>query len=235
MRAFAFGPAGVVGEYQVATATAAPRRDMSSTFTPSPPSIVKSIRQRDLLNCWLRLVRSPRSIPAHADFNPERVDDELVDMMVFEVIWSFDPPRFLIRYEGVNLTQAYGNAPAPRDPNGPQFLDDAIGPRRYANVVASYRACIEHCRPTYSVEMVKDQDGKDVAYERLLLPFGAGSKVEVIVGSYKTISIDGGFKIQDIMSANADTPVNVVRAVIDSLPVAHAPQIGEPCDEIIEI
>jgi len=37
-----------------------------------------------------------------------------------------------------------------------------------------------------------------------------------IVGSYKTISIEGGFKIRDLMSLNAEaTPVNVVRAVID--------------------
>jgi hypothetical protein len=208
---------------------------MSIPFTSSLPSIVKSIRQRDLLNCWLRLVQSPHTLPLHADFNPERVDDELVDMMVFEVVWAADTPRFLIHHEGHNLTKAYGNAPAPRDPTGPQFLDDAIGPQRYSNVSAFYNGCVDYCRPIYSVAMVKDLDGKDVAYERLLLPFGSGGKVNVIVGSYKTISIEGGFKIKDIMSLSADTPVTVVCAVIDILPTVRAPQIDSSGDEIIEI
>jgi len=208
---------------------------MSIPFTSSLPSIVKSIRQRDLLNCWLRLVQSPHTLPLHADFNPDRVDDELVDMMVFEVVRTTEPPRFLIHHEGRNLTNAYGNAPAPRDPNGPQFLDDAIGPQRYSNVVAFYNGCVDYCRPIYSVAMVKDLDGKDVAYERLLLPFGSGGKVDVIVGSYKTISIEGGFKIKDIMSLSADTPVTAVCAVIDILPTTRAPQIDSSSDEIIEI
>ena len=47
--------------------------------------------------------------------------------------------------------------------------------------------------------MVQDADGKDVSYERLLLPFGSGDAVEQIVGSYKSISIEGGFKINNLM------------------------------------
>ena len=45
--------------------------------------------------------------------------------------------------------------------------------------------------------MVQDADGKDVSYERLLLPFGSADNVEQIVGSYKAISIEGGFKINE--------------------------------------
>jgi hypothetical protein len=83
--------------------------------------------------------------------------------------------------------------------------------------------------------MVKDKDGKDVAYERLLLPFGDGGKVDVIVGSYKTISIDGGFKIKDIMSLDSAKPMTVVRAVIESFATPAALKAAEPCNEVVEI
>ena len=54
-------------------------------------------------------------------------------------------------------------------------------------------------RPAYSISTVQDADSKDVSYERLLLPFGGGDAVEQIVGSYKSISIEGGFKINNLM------------------------------------
>ncbi len=52
-------------------------------------------------------------------------------------------------------------------------------------MIPLYRACLAHKRPTYSISTVQDADGKDVSYERLLLPFGSGGDVEQIVGSYK--------------------------------------------------
>ena len=83
-------------------------------------------------------------------------------------------------------------------------------------MVPSYRACLARKRPTYSVSMVQDADGKDVSYERLLLPFGSAGDVEQIVGSYKAISIEGGFKINNLMGIRPKAvPVSVVNAVID--------------------
>jgi hypothetical protein len=64
--------------------------------------------------------------------------------------------------------------------------------------------------------MVQDADGKDVSYERLLLPFGSAGAVEQIVGSYKAISIEGGFKIRDLMGVSSKpVPENIINAVID--------------------
>jgi hypothetical protein len=204
---------------------------MTVAFAPALPSAVKSIRQRDLLGCWLRQLRAPNVLPRHVDFRPERVSDELIDMMVFHVVRDAKDPRFLIVHEGLNLARAYGADPSVIDQ--PRFLDDAIGPERYAGVVANYQACVEHRRPIYTIAMVRDQDGKDVAYERLLLPFGNAGEVDQIVGSYKTISIEGGFKIKDIM--NLSSPVSFVRSVIETFPVSQTPRIREPVDEIVEI
>ena len=185
-------------------------------FESANPSVVRSVKQRDLLNAWLRVLGKGQALPVIEDYHPDRVADEMTDMMRFDVIGSGAAARFLITHEGARLTTAYGNEHIDPDKRTNRYLDDAIGPVRYGRVVASYLTCVERRRPTYTVAMVQDEDGKEVAYERLLLPFGNADAVTQIVGSYKAISIEGGFKIRDLMSINAGTPpVSVVRAVID--------------------
>jgi hypothetical protein len=185
-------------------------------FESANPSVIRSIKQRDLLNTWLRAWRKRRTLPPVEEYQPDRIEDELVDMMRFDVVNHGGEARFLITHEGSRLTVAYGNEHIDPDQRTNRFLDDAIGPVRYGRVVTSYLTCLTRKRPTYAVAMVRDEDGKEVAYERLLLPFGNANTVTQIVGSYKTISIEGGFKIRDLMSLNAVAmPVSVVKAVIE--------------------
>jgi hypothetical protein len=185
-------------------------------FESANPSVVRSIRQRDLLNAWLRAPGQRHALPALGDYQPERIADELADMMGFDVEASRDAARFLITQEGSRLAATYGNEHIDPDKRTNRYLDDAIGPLRYARVVPSYRACLVRKRPTYSISMVQDADGKDVSYERLLLPFGSADAVQQIIGSYKAISIEGGFKINNLMGVRSKaTPISVLNAVID--------------------
>jgi hypothetical protein len=185
-------------------------------YASADPSVVRSIRQRVLLNAWLRALRKPHPLPALNGFDPEAGVDELADMMAFDVEGDDEAARFLITQEGSRLTATYGNEHIAPDKRTNRYLDDAIGPDRYARVVACYRACVIHRRPTYSITTVQDPDGKEVSYERLLLPFGSNSAVEHIVGSYKTISIDGGFKVSNLMGERPmATPTRLVNALID--------------------
>ncbi len=204
-------------------------------FESANPSVVRSVKQRDLLNTWLRAYRKRRALPPVEEYQPDRIEDELIDMMRFDVVGIGEQARFLITHEGSRLTVTYGNEHIEPDQRTNRYLDDAIGPLRYGRVVESYRTCVKHRRPAYSVAMVKDADGKDVAYERLLLPFGNANAVTQIVGSYKTISIEGGFKIRDLMSLNAVAdPVIMVRAIID--PDMAGSQPGHHgSDEVIEL
>lgn len=204
-------------------------------FTSSDPSVVRSIKQRELLNAWRRASRPHTPLPLLGDFQPERVTEELADMMRFDVVREGNRARFLITQEGARLTTTYGNdhiAPAERTN---RFLDDAIGPERYANVVTLYQACLTYRRPTYSISTVQDADGKDVSYERLLLPFGGNDTVEQIVGTYKSISIEGGFKINNLMGLTPKAvPVIQIRAIIDR--DVPATQIGAHSpDDVIEV
>jgi hypothetical protein len=207
---------------------------VDTPFQSANPSVVKSIRQRELLNTWLRALRKPKPLPSLLDFKPDRVnDDELSDMMGFNVEGDGETARYVITHEGTRLTATYGNDHVDPANRTNRYLDDAIGPDRYARVVPSYIACIALKRPTYSVSMVRDPDGKDVSYERLLLPFGPADRVEQIVGSYKAVSIDGGFKVNNLMGLKPNSlPVVVINAVIDQ-DIARRP-IALP-DDVVEI
>jgi hypothetical protein len=204
-------------------------------FVSSDPSVVRSIRQRYLLNTWLRAAARHRPMPLLHDFQPDRVADELADMMGYDVVGQGDDARFLITQEGARLTATYGNDHIDPAERTNRFLDDAIGSVRYANVITLYRTCLAQKRPAYSISMVQDDDGKDVSYERLLLPFGSGEAVEQIVGSYKSISIEGGFRINNLMGLRPKAvPVILVKAVIDR-DVVSAPPHPSTSDEVVEL
>jgi hypothetical protein len=204
-------------------------------FESANPSVIRSVKQRDLLNAWLRALGKNRLLPALEHYQPDRIADELPDMMGFDVAGRGDNARFVITQEGSRLTATYGNEDIDPDQRTNRYLDDAIGPARYARVVPSYRACLAWRRPTYSVSTVLDADGKDVSYERLLLPFGSGDNVEQIVGSYKAISIEGGFKINNLMGIKSKSrPESVINAVIDR-DFVHAPLGQQASDDVIEL
>jgi hypothetical protein len=209
--------------------------DFALDFASANPSVVRSIKQRVLLNAWLRALHKPRPLPAVGEFQPDGIADELIDMMAFDVEGNGENARFFITQEGSRLAETYGNGDL--DPAGRinRFLDEAIDPVRYARVLPCYRTCVARKRPTYSIARVKDQDGKDVTFERLLLPFGCAEKVEQIIGSYKAISIDGGFKVENLMGVRPDAnPVRLISAVID-LELARRPAGVRIADDIVEV
>jgi hypothetical protein len=65
--------------------------------------------------------------------------------------------------------------------------------------------------------------------------FGSGEAVQQIVGSFKSISIEGGFKISNLMGLKPKAePVIQVRAIIDRAFVPASPK-APSSDEIIEL
>ena len=115
-------------------------------FENADPSVVRSIRQRDLLNTWSRAAGN-RRVPLPGDFQPDRVADEMVDMMEYAVVGRGDDARFLITHQGARLADTYGNERVDPTDRPNRCLDDAIGPERYASVIELYRACLTHLRP----------------------------------------------------------------------------------------
>src|ERR1700759_2340228 len=91
-------------------------------FESTNPSIVKSIRQRDLLNTWLRLYAPAQTLPKSEDFQVSRLEDELPDL-VFLTVEPTIPPRLVINSDGTRMSMAYGHTGKGR------YLDDYLGGR----------------------------------------------------------------------------------------------------------
>jgi len=178
-------------------------------FQSAGPSVVKSIKQRDLLNTWLRLYARDQSLPRVAEYQPERLEDELPDLVFFTVDANGEPPRFMIDSDGTRMSTAYGHTGKGR------YLDDYLGARLAPIVMPVYFECVTRRLPAYTIAHIDDIYGRIVAYERLLLPFSDGGGVTHIIASLKTISEDGGFEIKNLMRGNDKLPVPKLRSIID--------------------
>lgn len=178
-------------------------------FDSAGPSVVKSIRQRDLLNSWLRLYARDQSLPRIADYQPERLSEEKPDLVYYTVETDLDPPRFNIQSEGTRMSNAYGHTGKGR------YLDAYVGPRLAPYVMPVYYECARRKLPVYTVVHFDDIYGRIVAYERLLMPFSNGGAVTDVLASLKTICEDGGFEIKNLMRGNDALPRPKLRVVID--------------------
>jgi hypothetical protein len=178
-------------------------------FQSANPTIVKSIKQRDLLNTWLRLYARERRMPRMEEYQPDRLADELPDLVYYTVDTTREPPRLIIQSDGTRMASAYGNTGRGR------YLDDYLGARLVPIVMPVYYECITRALPVYTIANIDDIYGRIVAYERLLLPFSDGEHVTHVIASLKTISEDGGFEIRNLMRGNDTLPTPKLRCVID--------------------
>jgi hypothetical protein len=178
-------------------------------FESANPTVVKSIKQRDLLNTWLRLYAREQKLPAITEYQPARMEDEMPDIVFYTVDGTQTPPRLTIQSDGTRMASAYGHTGKGR------LLDEYLGPRLAPIVMPVYYECIRRRLPAFTVAHIDDIYGRIVAYERLLLPFADGDGVTDIVASLKTISEDGGFEIRNLMRGNDTLPVPKLRTIID--------------------
>lgn len=178
-------------------------------FESANSAIVKSIKQRELLNCWLRLYARREQMPGYDEYRPDRIADEADDLVSYSVDGAGAAPRYTIESEGTRMSSAYGITGKGR------FLDEYLGAKLEPIVIPVYHECVRQRLPVYTISKVNDLYGRKVDYERLLMPFSDGAGVTHILASLKTISDDGGFEIRNLMRANDVLPVYELRAVID--------------------
>jgi hypothetical protein len=195
-------------------------------FESANPTIVKSIKQRDFLNTWLRLYARARTLPRIDEFQPARIEEELPDL-VFLSVEKAEPPRLIIERDGSRMTSAFGNSGAGR------YLDEYFGTRLAPIIMPIYHECLRRALPVYTIADVDDAYGRNVAYERLLLPFSEQGGVTHVLASLKTISEDGGFEIRNLMRGSDSLPTMKRCAVIDRELFHRAP--GRiPAGDLIE-
>jgi hypothetical protein len=196
-------------------------------FESANPSVVKSIKQRDLLNTWLRLYAREQLVPRVEEYQPARLADELPDLVYYTVDSALLPPRLTIQSDGTRMSDAYGNTGKGR------YLDEYLGARLAPVVMPVYYECLKRALPVYTIANIDDIYGRIVAYERLLLPFAHDGSVSHVIASLKTISEDGGFEIKNLMRGNDSLPTPKLRTVIDRNLFHRAP--GRiPAGDVIE-
>jgi hypothetical protein len=196
-------------------------------FQSANPTVVKSIKQRDLLNTWLRLYAHQKLMPRIEEYEPSRLADELPDLVYYTVDSTQTPPRLTIQSDGTRISNAYGNTGMGR------YLDEYLGARLVPIVMPIYYEAVQRGLPVYTISNIDDIYGRIVAYERLLLPFSNGGDVTHVIASLKTISEDGGFEIRNLMRGNDTLPTAKLRAVIDRDLFHRAP--GRiPAGDVIE-
>jgi hypothetical protein len=177
-------------------------------FKSAHPSVVKSIKQRDLLNTWLRLYARAQRIPGLEEYQPARLADELPDLVYYTIDATQTPPRLIIQSNGTRISSAYGN------PGKGRYLDEYLGARLAPVVMPAYRECVQRGLPIYTVSVIDDIYGRLVACERLLLPFMENGNVAHVIASLKAISEAGAFEIKNLLRGNT-LPTVTLRSVID--------------------
>lgn len=203
------------------------KRIAALEFDSATPSIIKSIKQRDLLNTWLRLYAREQLMPRIDEFQPSRLADELPDLVYYTVENTQQPPRLTIQSDGTRMSNAYGHTGKGR------YLDEYIGAKLVPVVMPVYYECVKRALPVYTISNIDDIYGRVVAYERLLLPFSEDAEVTRMIASLKTISEDGGFEIKNLMRGNDALPTPKLRTVIDRDLFHRAP--GRiPAGDVIE-
>ena len=193
------------------------------------PSVVRSIRQRDLLQAWIRLFAARGGEPPRFDdYNPDQLDEELPELMYYDVDHQGSAPRFKIAHEGRRFRDVFGVTGVG------QYLDQIEGFTLTEATHNLYReACLRRL-PAYSSALVEDRDGRPVTWERLLLPFCEDGRVTVLMASLKPVSTEGRFESRDLMANNHAERRYQVYAIIDQgLTAGRTTRRGGPDEEIV--
>jgi hypothetical protein len=210
---------------------------MTMEFQSASPSIVKSVKQRDLLNAWLRLHDNNPQL-ALTDYAPDRLCDEKRDLVYYKVVATATGPRFMINSEGSRLALGYGNV---NPGNKGTWLDEYLEPEMLPMVLPVYVECTQRRLPVYTITQFDDVRGQTIDYERLAMPFFDSGGVSDIVMSAKLISEASRFELNNLFRIRDKLPVPTIRAVIDpeftpsSIRRQRKTDASDPLVDIVEI
>ena len=201
-------------------------------FCSAHPSVVRSVKQRDLLNVWQRLAPAGgAAAPSEAQFRPARFEEEKPDLVYYRILWEADNPCIIINSDGSRVATAYGNGVN----NKGRLLEEYLGPTTAAEVMPIYNECIRRARPVFTKSTVYDILGHRVYYERLLLPFSEGNAVTSIIASLKWISGDGSFEIRNLFRSPDHKPELEILALIDEAGLAGPLPGLDPATDFFEV
>lgn len=179
-------------------------------FTASPPDVVRSVRHRWLLNYWQRL-RVGQRAPLWKALDVEDLSRMVDNMQFCDIVDQHGTLRFLVRFCGARIVQAYGEC-------NDQFLDEKLPPLLRDATLSVYRKTAVSSSPVYTISQVPDREGKPVSFERLLLPFARdGANIDRVLTMLEWVSVEGGFKGDKLLRSQAQAPIYSVCATIEGI------------------
>ena len=179
-------------------------------FTVARPDVVRAINQRWLLKSWNR-ERGAHRVPLWQTVIAEDLSRVASYLSILQVSGADGATRFLIRFHGEAIAQAYGSP----DCTG-KHLDEVVPAAGRDKHLAPYHRTLQSGHPVYTIHDVTDRDGRLVHYERLLLPYGRdGKAVDHILAAFEFVSPDGAFDRQALMKSPKAAPVLRLSATIE--------------------
>jgi hypothetical protein len=177
-------------------------------FVSSRPDVVRSVNQRWLLQHWLSW-RQDTHAPSWQKLDAQALT-RMADTLAFlDVVESNGRQRFLVRFNGSRLCQAFGHDSRDR------FIDEMLTEPLRESLLITYREVVATGWPVYTICNVRDRNARLVHYERLLLPFSSdGTRTDRILGSYEFVSPDGAFDNHELLKALTVAPRFELRARI---------------------
>ena len=155
---------------------------------------VSSMSQRALLLYWQRLARQ-RPYPGVAEFSPDERIHDPKQLVIWQVEQDGPKRRFRAVYHGAHVAEVFGASWAGRT------MDEVVPEFGRGFALHTADACASTGRAVYTIFRTSDAQGRGIDCERLLLPLGAGGKVEQIVASLQLISLTGEFRRDTVLEA----------------------------------
>jgi hypothetical protein len=181
-------------------------------FQSARPDVIRAINQCWLFKHWNES-RGPRTLPKWRALESRELTAMSPNLSYTDVVGTDGGARFLIRYHGSRIGEAYGS-----DCHG-KYLDEILPAAFREAALATYRQVVETRHPVYTTVETPDRDGRVVHYERLLLPFGHdGANVDRILASLEMVSPDGAFHASNLMTSGTTPSSYAVCATIPPFP-----------------
>ncbi len=182
-------------------------------FMQSRPDIIVSDHQRRLLDDWASR-RDHGSLPLWRGLDADNFPVPLDNLAWMDVIAAplaeHGGARFRMGFHGPRLAQALG----PVEGIG-RFIEDFLPPTYLGTARATYHEVVRTRQPVYTLADMRDQAGRIVHHERLLLPFSlGGTEVQRILMSLDITSPEGPFELRDLMTSRVHPPVFALCAAI---------------------
>ena len=130
-------------------------------FQSARPDVIRAINQRWLFKIWNESRGRAQPLPTWRDLEARELAAMSPNLSFTDVVGTDGDTRFLIRYHGARIGEAYGS-----DCHG-KYLDEIL-PAAYRDAaLATYRQVVATRHPVYTTVEIADRDGRIVHYERL--------------------------------------------------------------------